>query len=69
MTYGQCENADATIAEGLLPMGLADGCRARRPLARDQVITFDDVEIPAPRLAQRLWAEQVKHFTPVAVAD
>jgi len=59
MTYGQCENADTSIAEGLLPMGLAEGCRLKRDVPKDRVLTYDDVELPPDRLADRLRAEQV----------
>jgi predicted homoserine dehydrogenase-like protein len=62
MTYGQCENADVTLAERLLPMGLALGCRLVRDVPRDQVLTYDDVEVPAGRLADRLREEQTRHF-------
>jgi predicted homoserine dehydrogenase-like protein len=62
MTYGQCENADTALAEGLLPMGLAEDCRLARDVARDAVLTYSDVELPVGRLADRLRAEQIKQF-------
>jgi predicted homoserine dehydrogenase-like protein len=58
LTYGLAENADATAAERLLPLGLAEGCRLTRDLDRDAVLTYDDVEVPEGRLADRLRAEQ-----------
>jgi predicted homoserine dehydrogenase-like protein len=58
MTYGLCENAEAARAENLLPIGLAEGCRLRRAVAKDACLTFDDVEPPAGSLAHRLRAEQ-----------
>jgi predicted homoserine dehydrogenase-like protein len=61
-TYGLCENADAAHAERLLPMGLAEGCRLKRSLGRDEVIRYDDVELPAGRLIEQLRAEQDVHF-------
>lgn len=64
MTYGQCENATQARREELLPAGLAEGCRIKRPLPRDAVLTFHDVEIPPGRLVDRLWAEQFKRFFP-----
>jgi len=39
MTYGQCENSNVTQAKNLLPMGLAQGCRLKRDILRDQVLT------------------------------
>ncbi len=62
MTYGLAENAEVQEAQNLLPMGLATGCRVRRRVAKDRVLTFDDVEIPPGRLCDRLWAEQRAHF-------
>lgn len=62
MTYGLAENSDVTRAENLLPIGLAEGCRLRRDVPRDRVLTFDDVDLPAGRLCDRLWAEQNVRF-------
>jgi predicted homoserine dehydrogenase-like protein len=61
-TYGQCENADIVNQDNLLPMGLAEGCRLKRPVAKDQVLTYDDVEIPVNSVAHRLRAEQNAYF-------
>ncbi|KWV47678.1 NAD(P)-dependent oxidoreductase [Bradyrhizobium macuxiense] len=58
MTYGLCENAHVVHAERLLPIGLAEGCRLRRNIARDQVLGYHDVEIPAGRLCDALRREQ-----------
>ncbi|MGO4872829.1 MAG: NAD(P)H-dependent oxidoreductase [Roseiarcus sp.] len=58
MTYGLCENAQVVHAERLLPIGLAEGCRLRRNVARDQILRYDDVEIPAGRLCDELRREQ-----------
>jgi predicted homoserine dehydrogenase-like protein len=57
-TYGQCENADVVSRDNLLPMGLAEGCRLKRPVTKDQVLTYDDVELPGDRVAHRLRTEQ-----------
>ncbi|PSF38657.1 NAD(P)-dependent oxidoreductase [Aphanothece hegewaldii CCALA 016] len=62
MTYGQCEKAEIVQTQNLLPMGLAEGCRLKRDIARDQVLTYDDVEIPQGRLCDRLRAEQNAYF-------
>lgn len=62
MTYGQCENADVVRAERLLPMGVSVGCRLKRDIPKDQVITYDDVELPPGRLCDRLREEQNAHF-------
>jgi len=59
MTYGVCENAETVKAEGLLPMGLAEGCRLKRDVPKDRPLTYDDVELPPERIADQLRAEQV----------
>jgi len=60
--YGQCENADVVARERLLPMGIAEGCRMRAHVAVDQVLTYDDVELPAGRLIDALREEQARAF-------
>jgi predicted homoserine dehydrogenase-like protein len=66
MTYGQCETYDIARAQGLLPMGLAEGCRLRRDLPCDAVLTRADVELPAGRLVDALHAEQDAAFPPAS---
>ena len=61
-TYAQAERADITRAERLLPMGVAEGCRLRRPIGIDEVITYDDVELPTGRMVDELRAEQEDLF-------
>lgn len=58
LTYGQCENAPLVQADNLLPMGLAEGCRVKRHVSRDEVLTYADVELPQGRLCDRLRTEQ-----------
>ncbi len=60
--YGVAENMDAVRRERLLPVGLALGARVTRPVSKDSVLTFDDVQMPAGRLVDRLYAEQEKLF-------
>jgi len=62
MTYGQCERSDITERERLLPIGLAEGCRVRAALPIDHVLTYDDVDVPEGRLADRLRDEQRARF-------
>lgn len=64
MTYGQCENSDIVQRENLLPMGIAGGCSLKRDIQKDQVISYDDVELPEGRLCDRLRAEQTAYFAP-----
>lgn len=63
MTYGQCENSSVVQAQNLLPMGLAEGCRLKRDIPKDRVLTYDDVELPKGRLSDKLRAEQNTYFT------
>ncbi|HMR62505.1 MAG TPA: Gfo/Idh/MocA family oxidoreductase [Anaerolineae bacterium] len=63
MTYGECENYDVIQTEKLLPMGLAEGCRLKRDVAKDQTLTYDDVEVPAGRFIDQLRAEQNVYFS------
>ena len=62
MTYGQAERPDICQSERLLPMGLAEGARLKRDIAKDAVLTLDDVELPAGRLCDQLRAEQDAMF-------
>jgi predicted homoserine dehydrogenase-like protein len=57
-TYGECENYPVARGQDLLPIGLAEGCRLKRDVAKDTALTRADVEIPAGRLVDRLRAEQ-----------
>ncbi|MBP3974563.1 NAD(P)H-dependent oxidoreductase [Pseudoxanthomonas spadix] len=68
LTYGQCERADVTAREALLPMGVAEGCVLKRAIARDAVLTYDDVTLPHGRLIDRLRAEQAALFATTADA-
>jgi predicted homoserine dehydrogenase-like protein len=67
-TYGQCENAAIVNQDNLLPMGLAEGCRLKRPVTKDQVLTYDDVELPTDSIAHQLRAEQNAYFAKSKVA-
>jgi predicted homoserine dehydrogenase-like protein len=62
MTYGEAVNADEMSVGRYLPEGLVEGCRLKRGIAKDAVITYDDVVLPDGRLADRLRAEQYRKF-------
>ncbi len=64
MTYGEAERADVMRRDRLLPEGIVAGCRLKRAIAKDEAITYDDVELPAGRLVDRLRAEQDAVFAP-----
>ena len=61
--YGMIENSDTTRQENFLPMGLAEGCRLKRDVARDEVIRYQDVDLPEGRLCDRLRVQQNEMFT------
>lgn len=58
MLYGQCENADIAKADKLLPLGVAEGCVSKRNIARDEVLSYEDVDLPPGRLIDKLRVEQ-----------
>jgi predicted homoserine dehydrogenase-like protein len=61
-SYGVAERADVTVTENLLPMGVAEGCVTTRDIAKDEVLTYADVELPPGRLVDELRIEQAKMF-------
>ncbi|MGH9349572.1 MAG: NAD(P)H-dependent oxidoreductase [Vicinamibacterales bacterium] len=63
MTYGECVSAAEMRESRYLPEGLVEGCRLARDAPRDAVLTFDDVELPAGRLADELYEEQRIRFS------
>ena len=63
MTYGEAVNADEMCRKRYLPEGLVEGCTLTRDVAKDDVITYDDVSLPPNRLADQLRAEQYRHFS------
>jgi predicted homoserine dehydrogenase-like protein len=62
MTYGEAVNAEEMCGNRFLPEGLVEGCRLLRDIPKDAVLTYDDVELPNGRIADRLRAEQYRHF-------
>jgi predicted homoserine dehydrogenase-like protein len=62
MTYGEAVNADEMCSQRYLPEGLVEGCLLTRSIQKDVVLTYDTVELPKERVADRLRGEQYKHF-------
>lgn len=60
--YGTIENATVARSEKLLPIGLAGGCRLTRAIAKDEAVTFGDVQRPTRPIVDALWAEQLELF-------
>jgi predicted homoserine dehydrogenase-like protein len=61
-TYGEAVNTAEMSPRRYLPEGLVEGCRVLRDLKKDEVLGYEDVELPANRLADALRAEQYRHF-------
>jgi predicted homoserine dehydrogenase-like protein len=57
-TYGMAENYESSRRKNLLPIGLAEHCRLKRPVEVDQLLTYDDVHVPDGSLAHSLRREQ-----------
>jgi predicted homoserine dehydrogenase-like protein len=57
-SYGLIDNSSTARATVALPIALSDGCVLRRDVAKDGVVTFEDVTVPAGRLTEALWREQ-----------
>jgi len=62
MTYGLAENHETVRRENLLPIGLAEGCRLKRDVPIDRVLTYDDVIVPQASIAHALRREQDRLF-------
>jgi predicted homoserine dehydrogenase-like protein len=62
MTYGEAVNADEMSSGQYLPEGVVEGCRLRKDGSKNQVLTYEDVDLPVGRVADRLRAEQYRHF-------
>src|SRR5215510_11039962 len=62
MTYGEAVNSPEMRRERYLPEGLVEGCTLKKDIPKDGVLTYDDVELPKGRLADRLRDEQYALF-------
>jgi predicted homoserine dehydrogenase-like protein len=60
--YGLIENSAAARAVDALPIALSEGCVLRRDVAKDAVVCLPDVTLPAERLGDRLWQEQLARW-------
>jgi len=63
--YGLAENSPLMKKEGLLPIGLSEGCRLLRPVRKDEILKRKDVAFPEGLLSLRLEREQDARF-PIA---
>jgi len=68
LVYGEAEAAADTARGGHLPIGVAVGAKLVRPVRKDAVLGYADVELPAGRLVDKLRAEQAALFAPARSA-
>ena len=61
-SYGLIDNHAAARACDALPIALSEGCVLLKDIAKDQVVTFADVRMPATRLSDELWREQMQRW-------
>lgn len=60
--YTLIDNFETSLEENLLPMGVADGCVVKRPVAIDTAITYADVELPKDRQIDQMRSEMISTF-------
>ena len=60
--YGLIENRATARALNALPIAMSDDCVLLRDVAKDEVVSFNDVRLPSPRLLDRLWQEQLQRW-------
>jgi predicted homoserine dehydrogenase-like protein len=68
MTYGEAVSVAERRSGRYLPEAMVEGCRLKRDIPQDSVITYDDVDLPPGRLADRLYEEQERMFSSPPVA-
>ncbi len=56
--YGLIDNAPAARSGSALPIALSEGCVMQRNVAKDQVVSFDDVSLPDGLWIEAIWKEQ-----------
>jgi predicted homoserine dehydrogenase-like protein len=69
MTYGLAENADVVARDGLLPIGVAEGCELLHDMPKDAVLTYADVRVPEGRLIDQLRDEQAALFSGLQIGS
>jgi predicted homoserine dehydrogenase-like protein len=61
-SYGLIENTSPARSMEALPIALSEGCVLRRDVAKDAVLSFNDVDQPGGRLVDALWREQCERW-------
>lgn len=65
--FGKLAPAALSLARRALPLGLADKAKIVRPVAKDQTISWDDVEVDESLLAVQLRHQLERDFAPASV--
>ena len=60
--YGLIDKTAAARAIDALPLSLSENCVLRRDVAKDEVISFTDVEEPTRGVVDELWSEQIARW-------
>jgi predicted homoserine dehydrogenase-like protein len=60
--YGLVDNVDVARAGNFVPMSLIEGCTLTRDIAKDEIISYQDLTFPKNRVCDRLRREQDSHF-------
>lgn len=55
--YGECDNREAVLAGGYIPVGLVEGKRLLKDIAKDQPIAWSDVEAVEPSSLEKAYRE------------
>jgi predicted homoserine dehydrogenase-like protein len=66
--YGLIDNTEKARTIDALPLSLSENCVLRRDVAKDQVISFADVEEPDRGVVDRLWNDQLTRWSHAKVA-
>ena len=67
--YGLVERGDVCRRERFLPIAVSLDCTLKVDVPKDRPITYDEVELPADRLVDRLRDEQLVHFGAVSETE
>jgi len=60
--YSLIDNIDVARAGNFVPMSLIESCTLTRDVAKDDIISYQDLTLPEGRVCDRLRREQDQHF-------
>jgi predicted homoserine dehydrogenase-like protein len=67
-TYGLIDNRPAARERRALPIGLSEGCVLQRDVAKDELVSLDDIHPASESLIWKLWHEQNNRWPAAAEA-